>query len=122
MQNIIFPVRIGVHDYKIIYLSERDINDKYLEQRMNGFIDLVRKEININKDMDLNTQKETIVHEILHGLFYEWGINSNLDIGKDMEEKIVTTLSKGIYEMEVTGLLKNVFEVMERMKNDGNKV
>ncbi|ACZ09690.1 ImmA/IrrE family metallo-endopeptidase [Sebaldella termitidis] len=113
MQKTIIPVRIGVYDYKILFLSEREINDKYLEQRMSGFIDLVRKEININRDMDLSTQKETIIHEFLHGLFHEWGINLNLDIEKDMEEKIVTTLSKGIYEIETTGMLKAIFELME---------
>ena len=93
-------VRIGIHDYEIKYVPESEVNTAYQQgKRMNGFINFDKKEILINKERDVITQSETMLHEVLHGLMYEWGIQENLDILDETEEKLVNTLGKGLIQV-----------------------
>ena len=93
-------IRIGIHDYKINFVSEQQINTAYQQgKRMNGFINFDKKEIMLNVERDVITQSETIIHEVLHGLMQEWNIQDNLDISDEIEEKLVNTLAKGLIQV-----------------------
>ena len=52
--------------------------------------------ININGDMPKSRQTETVIHEIFHGIYHEYGVKEN-----DTEERIVTQFATGIYQVFV---------------------
>lgn len=104
-------VRIGIHDYKIKSVSEQEINTAHQQgKRMNGFINFEKKEIMINAERDEITLSETMIHEVLHGLMWEWDIQDNLDISDEIEEKLVNTLAKGLIQVMRQMDFRNIME------------
>lgn len=60
-----------------------------------GLIDYNKLEIQIAKDIPLEKQRETLWHEILHGITNEY----NIDLSNDDEEDIIDEISKGIVQV-----------------------
>ena len=54
-----------------------------------------KSKILISYDLTKEKQQITFIHEYLHGIFYEYGV----DIGDLDEEKLITQLTPGIYEL-----------------------
>lgn len=79
-------IRIGYKGFKVEpWKSE---SDTY------GVIDYKTGLIKIKDDLDDEETANTLIHEILHGIFYETGLS--LDMKYDEEEKLVFVLANSI--------------------------
>ena len=81
-------IKIGYRDYKIKNLDSivskcNEINGQFLAS--DGMIALSSTEDNIS-------HANTLIHEILHAIVYQWGI----DVDDKEEEKICNTLANGL--------------------------
>lgn len=72
-------IRVGAIDYNIGYinLSTRmdDVNGKSM-----GFCIFEENLIEINNSMDIERQKQTIIHEMVHAMFFEMGLEDDEDV------------------------------------------
>jgi len=81
-------IKIGYRDYKIKNLDSivskcNEINGQFLAS--DGMIALSSTEDNIS-------HANTLIHEILHAIVYQWGI----ELDDKEEEKICNTLANGL--------------------------
>lgn len=81
-------IKIGYRNYKIKNLDSivskcNEINGQFLAS--DGVIALSSEEDSIS-------HTNTLIHEILHGIVYQWGI----DIDEKEEEKICNTIANGL--------------------------
>jgi len=81
-------IKIGYRDYKIKNLDSivsrcNEINGQFLAS--DGVIALSSTEDNIS-------HANTLIHEVLHAIVYQWGI----ELGDKEEEKICNTLANGL--------------------------
>ena len=81
-------IKIGYRNYKIKNLDSivskcNEINGQFLAS--DGVIALSSEEDSIS-------HTNTLIHEILHGIVYQWGI----DIDEKEEEKICNTIENGL--------------------------
>jgi len=81
-------IKIGYRNYKIKNLDSivskcNEINGQFLSS--DGIIALSSEEDSIS-------HTNTLIHEILHGIVYQWGI----DIDEKEEEKICNTIANGL--------------------------
>ena len=83
-----FPknVKIGFRNYKI---NRIEPSSKLNNDILFGEIAFVTNEININSQFDEDEQKETLIHEILHGIDHMYKL--------DLDEDVVSRLSVAIY-------------------------
>lgn len=58
-----------------------------------GFIDYMQTKIHINKDMTVENKKETLCHEMVHGILNHLGYNDYND-----DEQFVQALGNAIYQ------------------------
>jgi Zn-dependent peptidase ImmA (M78 family) len=70
-----------------------ECEDKFNTDCHFGQIDYKNCEIRINKDMAEENKKETLCHEIMHGIFVHLGYN---DYAND--EQLVQALGNAIYQ------------------------
>jgi len=81
-------IKIGYKDYKIKNLDSivsrcNEINGQFIAS--DGVIALSSTEDNIS-------HANTLIHEVLHGIIYQWGI----DLDDKEEEKICNTIANGL--------------------------
>lgn len=81
-------IKIGYRNYKIKNLDSivskcNEINGQFFAS--DGIIALSSEEDSIS-------HTNTLIHEILHGIVYQWGI----DIDEKEEEKICNTIANGL--------------------------
>jgi hypothetical protein len=81
-------IKIGYRDYKIKNLDSivsrcNEINGQFLAS--DGVIALSSTEDNIS-------HANTLIHEVLHAIIYQWGI----DLDDKEEEKICNTIANGL--------------------------
>ena len=81
-------IKIGYRDYKIKNLDTivsrcNEINGQFLAS--DGVIALSSTEDNIS-------HANTLIHEVLHAIIYQWGI----DLDDKEEEKICNTIANGL--------------------------
>lgn len=74
--------------YKVIECEDNFNTDTHF-----GQIDYKVCEIRINKDMTEENKKETICHEMIHGIFVHLGYN-----GYAQDEQLVQALGNAIYQ------------------------
>jgi hypothetical protein len=88
--NMNDSVKIGCYNYKINITDEPIIINN--STNYSGCIDYVNHEIKIKKDMSGDYIKQTLWHEITHGILDYFDIE---DTETD-HEKIVNVISKGV--------------------------
>jgi Zn-dependent peptidase ImmA (M78 family) len=94
MKEKTMGLHIGGHDYSILELSlEHEDSSKELYGRH-----LVKENlILINKDIHDSRKKETLMHEILHALFYNYGL--------EHDESKIDAISNGLFQLGVAEFL-----------------
>ena len=99
-------LNIGGHDYKIIELPlKHDDDDKELYGRH-----MVKENIiMINEDIHDSRKKETLLHEILHAVFYNYGLQH--------KEGLIDAISNGMFQLGVGGYLWKKRKNLKSEKN-----
>ena len=115
--NIPDKIKIGYRNYAI------EKNDRVWNKQTDSYGQFLSKEgiICLSSEEDSISQANTLIHEILHGIVYQWGLESQLD---DKEEQIVNTMANGITTVIrdnpwLLSFIKN--KVEEEKKNDEKK-
>ena len=92
-------LNIGGHNYKIIELPlEHEDNDKELYGRH-----LVKDNIIlINKDIEESRKLETFIHEVLHAIYYNTGL--------EHDERAIEAVSNGLFQLGVGEYLWKISE------------
>jgi len=82
-------IKIGYRTYDI------EVNDRVWNKQTESYGQFLSKEgiICMSSEEDNISQANTLLHEILHGIVYQWGLDSELD---DKEERIVNTITNGL--------------------------
>lgn len=80
-----------------IYRVERDIN---VADHSNSFGTTVngKQVINVTNDVPLQKQEQTLIHEILHAIWFVYGLKE-AGFKPDQQENIVDALSQGLYQV-----------------------
>ena len=83
-------INIGGHDYRIIELPlQHEDESKELYGRH-----MVKENIIlINEDIHPSRKEETLVHEILHAIFFNYGL--------EHEERLIDAISNGLFQLGV---------------------
>jgi|GEM_PF-3231949 len=91
-KGMIIPRRINIGgvDYSVMYF-----NSNCVEDRAMGRSDGKNAEIHICSDMNETAQNKTFIHESLHAIIAQYAV----DIPEDQEEKIVSQLTTGVYDL-----------------------
>ena len=61
--------------------------------------DTKTQQITIDSDLAPETQQQCFIHELLHIVFLEMGLNQPLKIDDDQEEALVDAISNALYSM-----------------------
>lgn len=86
-------VRIGSMDYKVERTDDVILVD---HKECYGNIDFNKKVIRIQSNVqDSQGEKETLLHEILHGIVYE----RNFSYDKNDDETITEELARGLHQV-----------------------
>lgn len=81
-------VRIGYRDFKIEPFPAG------FGERLDGETDFSTLTIRFHTDLDPSVKSATLLHEILHVVYDEYGLAKD-----DPEERVVTTLSNGLCQV-----------------------
>jgi len=110
-------IKIGYRTYSI------EKNDRVWNKQTESYGQFLSKEgiICMSSEEDSISQANTLIHEMLHGTVYQWGLDSALD---DKEERVVNTLANGLTTVFrdnpwLMNFIKN--KVEEEKKNDEKK-
>ena len=110
-------IKIGYRTYSI------EKNDRVWNKQTESYGQFLSKEgiICMSSEEDSISQANTLLHEILHGIVYQWGLESELD---DKEERVVNTLANGLTTVFrdnpwLISFIKN--KVEEEKRNDEKK-
>jgi|TARA_R100000995_G_scaffold56814_1_gene28154 Zn-dependent peptidase ImmA (M78 family) len=83
-------LKIGGHLYKIVELPlkhEDETKELYGRHMVKDNIIL------INKDIHQSRKQETLVHEVLHAIFYNYGL--------EHKENLIDAISNGLFQLGV---------------------
>ena len=58
-----------------------------------------KQQIFIDPDISQQKKEQTLLHEIMHTVFWQSGLNFRYRENKDFEEDVVTSLSMGLYQV-----------------------
>lgn len=72
-------IRVGAIDYEIDYINLSTRMDNENGKSM-GFCIFEDNLIEINNSMDIERQKQTIIHEMVHAMFFEMGLEDDEDV------------------------------------------
>ena len=81
-------MKIGGQNYKINFVDEMKVEGGSIM----GVHNCRDCTISIDKELTQSRKKETLIHEILHAIVYQWGI----ELDDKEEEKICNTLANGL--------------------------
>ncbi|MBO5917862.1 MAG: hypothetical protein J6Q14_03745 [Oscillospiraceae bacterium] len=84
-------VRIAGVDY-LVAIRE-GLNDG--ETMLRGQIQFDKSYINLNPNQGHQQMSQTLIHEVLHGIFYHYGI----ELEEKKEEEVVERLTHGLYQV-----------------------
>ena len=76
-------VRIGAQRYTVTMQPDQVLDGVY------GRITRKRCLIEVNKDTDKRQQADTLVHEVMHAMFFDAGLQD----GDEFEERVVSALA-----------------------------
>lgn len=106
------PVQIGYKTYTIDYI-DNPMGDNH------GICQNEKGKIFIDKNLPTSDLMNTTIHEILHAIFYSYGILTD----EDEEEKIVVALANGITEVVLRNpeLLRKLGKMTKEINNATEK-
>ena len=88
-------LRIGPLVWTIVFTTE-----DALEEDCVGWLDAVNLRILLNKDRPPTALRETLIHEILHAIFFSYGIEVHVKgDSSEREEFVVNALGLPIYQV-----------------------
>lgn len=93
--NIPLKVRVGYQDITVHVISPEE--DGRLEDS-EGFYQSSKAMICINNKQCASEQFATLIHEMLHAVFYTHGMREIIE-DKDREEYIVNTMAAGVIQI-----------------------
>jgi hypothetical protein len=90
-------VRIAGFDYQIKYEDAKGMPEMGLQfgQELCGCIQQKEQHIVINNEYTVDRQKETILHEIVHGIVSSY----NVPVTEKQHEDVVTGISSGLFQV-----------------------
>ena len=80
-------VRIGYVDYDIVPNTNKKLDGQFIH---------TDKQITISENLNPADKLNTIIHEILHGIWFHWGLGEQIEKPKKAEEMVVTALANGL--------------------------
>jgi hypothetical protein len=89
-------VKIGAHWYRIEWIPQASLSGRFV-----GLCYHTSKVIKIAAGLPIRMTTQTLIHEIMHGIYYEWGLtNSEMPdehhaAGLCSEENAVNGISQG---------------------------
>ncbi len=69
-----------------------------------GLTEFKENTIHIRKDLSQQNKEMTLIHEILHVITFQTGIDRLIE--PDLEEKVVNMMANGLYEVYKIGFFK----------------
>lgn len=79
--------------------------DAKLKKSLFGDCDTSHALIRINRKLDARTARETLLHEVIHAILAESGLNQIINQTDGLEEAIVRAMERGLI---TAGILPNV--------------
>jgi Zn-dependent peptidase ImmA (M78 family) len=108
-------LKVGNRRYEIEQCSEQQMEEYTTAGDVCGFTDYYQGKIAINKDMAKDVREETLMHEILHTLLDNSGIEEvsrQVKEGTNISELIATILAPRLHSLlkdnSVADLLENI--------------
>lgn len=102
-------VQYGAYDYKVIFVSEEKIKEftdqKGEDVRVFGGVNCYEQTILVSADASVQTQKATMLHELVHAILLRNGTSVDED-----EEKTQNVTSEAL----VDGMALGVYEIIRR--------
>ena len=80
-------VRIGYVDYDVVPNTNKKLDGQFIH---------TDKKITISENLSSADKINTIIHEILHGIWYHWGVAEQIEKPQKAEEMVVTSLANGL--------------------------
>ena len=99
-------VQYGAYDYKVIFVSEEKIKEftdqKGEDVRVFGGVNCYEQTILVSADASVQTQKATMLHELVHAILLRNGTSIDEDNEKTQNvtsEELVDGMALGVYEI-----------------------
>ena len=108
-------LKVGNRRYEIEQWSIQQMEDYTTAGDVCGFTDYYQGKIAINKDMAKDVREETLVHEILHTLLDNSGIEEvsrQVKEGANLSELVATILAPRLHSLIKENKLENLLESM----------
>jgi hypothetical protein len=83
---MIDKIKIGYTNYAIVEETSEDLEGQFVHQD---------KQIKIASLQDPVNKLNTVLHEILHGIWLHWGLSNSVK-GKNSEETVVNAVANGL--------------------------
>lgn len=86
---------------KVSGFTYQVVKDKNVSHEGNAFgsTHLATQRIFIEPDLSKQKEEQTLIHEILHAIWFSSGLAKNKEFTNDKEELIVDALSHGLYQV-----------------------
>lgn len=105
-EGFITTVQYGAYDYKVIFVSEDKIKE-FTDQkedniRVFGGVNCYEQTILVSADASEQTQKATMLHELVHAILLRNGTSVDEDDEKTQNvtsEELVDGMALGVYEI-----------------------
>lgn len=104
-------IKIWGHNYKILKRKEPKYSIGNEVRSALGLFHANEHKIIVKSTMTPTQEIETLIHEILHGVFYYSNVNAHTDHDQKIEEHYVDTIANGI-----TLILKDNPELLDYIK------
>lgn len=91
--NIPSKLRIGGLDWTVEFNKERTDDDN-----AHGITHLRTQKIYLSPEDTVQKQEQTLIHEMMHALWWQAGLTEREGI-KKAEEELITSLSFGVYQV-----------------------
>ncbi len=103
-------IRIGYANYNIVDETKKKLDGEFAHRK---------KELRISPHLDSEGKLNTIIHEVLHGVWFHWGLTEAID-GKNSEETAVNALANGLTQVirDNPDFLNTLVELAENCNND----
>ena len=86
---MIDKIKIGYADYDVVDTKKKNLDGEFAHRD---------KELRISPKLKKEEKINTLIHEVLHGIWYQWGLNESVS-GKNSEEIAVNALANGLTQV-----------------------
>jgi Zn-dependent peptidase ImmA (M78 family) len=108
-------IKVGNRRYEVEQCSVQQMEDYTTAGDVCGFTDYYQGKIAINKDMAKDVREETLIHEILHTLLDNSGIEEvsrQVKEGANLSELVATILAPRLHSLIKENKLESIVESM----------